>query len=722
STCTIITTSPSRPTILPRALSSIQGKGTRFIMSMNVILAAAIILVVIPTSVDAWTKRKEAHGKTVIAYYASWQWYDRDSEAKPSNLDHTKVTRYNFAFFQPNAKGDIFGTDSWADPNVLYGDQNWNPAPGDPLYCSWNVAGKPPACSARKTETGLIEQAHADGVEVYPSIGGWTLSNLFPALAANPTARVAFANNCVKLIETYDFDGIDIETWNKVTGPNAPLYDMTGSPDLSVHSCVELWKKGGGRPEQINIGLPFYGRSFAGSSITGFGQRHSMAPDLATWGDDEGSPQYFNILEKLSSFTTAWDNQTHTAYAYSYAGFLSYDDERAICDKTEYAVNNKLNGFIIWEISGDLLLDGTTPLLDAMNSKLNDPAVKCESVSTTNSAANNGGNDVKEEGTWYPSINLCTSASPPPFYISTFFLTEAECCAKNYCKPPDSTSSPTPPPISPSISLPSSSPTPPPNSSPTPPNATPSPTPPPISPPILLPSSSPTPPPNSSPTPPNATPSPTPPPISPPILLPSSSPTPPSNSSPTPPDATPSPTPPPISSPTPPTISSSSPPSISSLNPPPILSPTLQGNAITPETTPTLVTQLETSQQTTRPTLEFDLNLTNGDLTGDWDVVMNIYPDFGSESCRNDGNAPRWIPQNMMKSSKFECCSSYFPSSVEICGANNPFYPNFQASSCTNDGKHPKWMGGDYLVETMAQCCNSFFRDSNLKRCNSARS
>ena len=40
---------------------------------MNRILAAAIVtLVVIPTSVDAWTKRKEAHGKTVIAYYASW--------------------------------------------------------------------------------------------------------------------------------------------------------------------------------------------------------------------------------------------------------------------------------------------------------------------------------------------------------------------------------------------------------------------------------------------------------------------------------------------------------------------------------------------------------------------------------------------------------------------------------------------------------------------------
>jgi chitinase len=38
-------------------------------------------------------------------------------------------------------------------------------------------------------------------------------------------------------------------------------------------------------------------------------------------------------------------------------GFLSYDDERAICDKAEYAINENLNGFIIWEISGDVMDD-----------------------------------------------------------------------------------------------------------------------------------------------------------------------------------------------------------------------------------------------------------------------------------------------------------------------------------------------------------------------------
>ena len=48
-------------------------------------------------------------------------------------------------------------------------------------------------------------------MEVYPSIGGWTLSNNFPKMAADAAARATFATNCVKLIEAYDFDGIDIE-------------------------------------------------------------------------------------------------------------------------------------------------------------------------------------------------------------------------------------------------------------------------------------------------------------------------------------------------------------------------------------------------------------------------------------------------------------------------------------------------------------------------------
>ena len=44
-------------------------------------------------------------------------------------------------------------------------------------------------------------------------------------------------------------------------------------------------------------------------------------------------PQYFNIVDKISQFTSVRDPVTMTQFAYNNVGFLSYDDERAICDK-----------------------------------------------------------------------------------------------------------------------------------------------------------------------------------------------------------------------------------------------------------------------------------------------------------------------------------------------------------------------------------------------------
>lgn len=49
--------------------------------------------------------------QTIIGYYASWQWYDRDGLAAPINMDFSKITRANFAFFQITEEGYIYGTD-----------------------------------------------------------------------------------------------------------------------------------------------------------------------------------------------------------------------------------------------------------------------------------------------------------------------------------------------------------------------------------------------------------------------------------------------------------------------------------------------------------------------------------------------------------------------------------------------------------------------------------
>ena len=43
------------------------------------------------------------------------------------------------------------------------------------------------------------------------SIGGWTLSDNFPTIAASASKRALFASECNRLLKFYKFDGIDID-------------------------------------------------------------------------------------------------------------------------------------------------------------------------------------------------------------------------------------------------------------------------------------------------------------------------------------------------------------------------------------------------------------------------------------------------------------------------------------------------------------------------------
>jgi len=415
----------------------------------------------------------------VIGYYASWQWYDRAKKAEPKNLDYSKVTIVNFAFFQTDTNGNLFGTDSWADPQVLFGPQDWNPSDDStsaPSYrCHWSGPNKK-ACGHYKLEDGLISLVHAAGAKIYPSLGGWTLSDNFPKVAASAAKRTRFAEQCVDLIKDYDFDGIDLDweypaykdhsgtpedtanfvlllqelrskldahtattgkyyeitaavgcgpsviegydipntaplldqinlmtydffgAWSDRTGANAPVY-FQGFPDgdewarWNVDGCVKNWREKGAVDTQLNIGLPFYGQSFVGA--TGLNQQH-QGNDKVHWGVDDGKPQYFNIEKALPQMTQMRHeaSQTQTAW-FSGGGFISFDDEQAICNKVEYVLENDLNGFIIWELSGDLRDDLSTPLLDEVHRKLNNHNYDC-SNSAASAAAFTA--DDSEEG------------------------------------------------------------------------------------------------------------------------------------------------------------------------------------------------------------------------------------------------------------------------------------------------------------------------------------
>lgn len=130
--------------------------------------------------------------KEVVGYYPNWQWYDRNKLVNPQSIDYSKYSIINYCFFVPEANGSISSHDAWADENLLLGEINWS------------TGGYVPG-------TSIVFNAHANGVKILPSIGGWTLSSNFPGIAADPVKRSTFANACVNLIQTYGFDGIDLD-------------------------------------------------------------------------------------------------------------------------------------------------------------------------------------------------------------------------------------------------------------------------------------------------------------------------------------------------------------------------------------------------------------------------------------------------------------------------------------------------------------------------------
>lgn len=166
--------------------------------------------------------------KIVIGYYAAWQWYDRNKFADPKNVDFSKYDRINYAFFQPDTQGRIYGTDEWAgeymgseglgersawrakralfischgclgqhtthtltlthcitfplsrfrsDPQLLWGEYDYSTTtqimsgPDRNYFCSWDGPEESQHnCNYHKGD-GILSRAKAAGAEVMPSI------------------------------------------------------------------------------------------------------------------------------------------------------------------------------------------------------------------------------------------------------------------------------------------------------------------------------------------------------------------------------------------------------------------------------------------------------------------------------------------------------------------------------------------------------------------------
>ncbi|KAI7511872.1 glycoside hydrolase [Hortaea werneckii] len=135
----------------------------------------------------------------VIVYYEAWSARRKCKPFQPYNIPTGGVTHVNFAFAYIDPKSFEVTTMDSATPEHLFQD----------------------ATAIKSMKSGLDVS-----LEVFVSIGGWTFSNdgtptqpVFGDIASNQENRQKFADNLVKFMTLYGFDGVDLD-WEYPVAPD----------------------------------------------------------------------------------------------------------------------------------------------------------------------------------------------------------------------------------------------------------------------------------------------------------------------------------------------------------------------------------------------------------------------------------------------------------------------------------------------------------------------
>lgn len=145
----------------------------------------------------------------------------------------------------------------------------------------------------------------------------------------------------------YDYAG----SWSTVTGHQANLYYSSSNPSVTpfnTHQAVTAYLAAGIASSKVVLGMPLYGRSFAGTdglgkSFTGVG---GGTVQQGIWS--------YKDLPRPGA-TVTFDKKVGAVYSYSSSSqeFVSYDNAQSVKFKTSYLLRHSLGGALYWEASMD---------------------------------------------------------------------------------------------------------------------------------------------------------------------------------------------------------------------------------------------------------------------------------------------------------------------------------------------------------------------------------
>jgi chitinase len=156
----------------------------------------------------------------------------------------------------------------------------------------------------------------------------------------------------------YDF----FNSLTPTTGHHAALYrsEFAGPTDRTGDAAVRQYLAAGVPASKIVLGVPFYGRGFAGVAPENHGlyQRYEQSKDFDSYA------QLVDSFIDKQGFVRYWDTGARSPYLWNSASrsFITYEDPQSLATKRCYVRDMHLGGIMFWELS----LDRNDELLDVI--------------------------------------------------------------------------------------------------------------------------------------------------------------------------------------------------------------------------------------------------------------------------------------------------------------------------------------------------------------------
>lgn len=155
---------------------------------------------------------------------------------------------------------------------------------------------------------------------------------------------------------TYDL----INGYSTETGHHTALYSRAEQKESTDNAVQYLIKLGIPR-DKLVIGAAFYGRSWENVDAADNG--------LYKGGKFKSFVDYRRLVTETTpekGYNYYWDDQVKAPYLYNPEQkiFVTFDDKKSIALKTQYVIDQKLDGIMFWELTCDSASDGLLDEID----------------------------------------------------------------------------------------------------------------------------------------------------------------------------------------------------------------------------------------------------------------------------------------------------------------------------------------------------------------------